>query len=542
MKPISEIAEDFGLDIKSIIPYGHYMAKIPLEAFPKGGQEGKLIIVTGMTPTAAGEGKTTVSLGLTQGLAKLGHRAVATLRQPSLGPVFGIKGGGTGGGLARMLPDDEINLHFTGDMHAVASAHNLLAALVDNAVYRGDIPSFEAGGVEWRRVTDASDRALRQIITGMGGSANSPLRESGFDIVSASEIMAILALASDLEDLRKRLERITVGLTRDGKPVTVADLKIAGALLTLLRNAIRPNLVQTSEGQPVVVHAGPFGNIAHGCSSVLADRVALGSADYVITEAGFGADLGFEKFMHIKVRPNGLTPRAAVLVVSAKAVKSHGGVATRDLDTPNEEAVRKGAVNVEHLVGVIRAFGLHAVVAINRFPGDTEAEVDIVREHALAAGAKAAVPVTVFQDGGNGAIELAGAITEATYSPPDITYLYPEDATAEEKVLALATVVYGASEVAWSTNARRRLRKFESLGWGTLPICMAKTHLSISHDPSLKGRPSGYVFEIADVRVATGAGYVYPIAGRIETLPGLPSKPRALDMDIDSAGNLLKPA
>ena len=542
MKPISEIAEDFGLDLKSIIPYGHYMAKIPLEAFPNGGQEGKLIIVTGMTPTAAGEGKTTVSLGLTQGLAKLGHRAVATLRQPSLGPVFGIKGGGTGGGRARMLPDDEINLHFTGDMHAVASAHNLLAALVDNAVYRGDIPGFEAGGVEWRRVTDASDRALRQIITGMGGSANSPLRESGFDIVSASEIMAILALASDLDDLRKRLERITVGLTRDGKPVTVGDLKIAGVLLTLLRNAIRPNLVQTLEGQPVVVHAGPFGNIAHGCSSVLADRVALGAADYVITEAGFGADLGFEKFMHIKVRPNALRPRAAVLVSSVKAVKSHGGVATGDLDTPNEEAVRKGAVNVEHLVGVIKAFGLPVVVAINRFPGDTESEVAIVRERALAAGAKAAVPVTVFQDGGNGAIDLAEAIMEATTSSSTISYLYPEDATAEEKVLALATKVYGASSVAWSVAARRRLRRFESLGWGRLPICMAKTHLSISHDPTLKGKPSGYVFEIADVRVATGAGYLYPIAGRIETLPGLPSKPRALDMDIDSEGNLLRPA
>ena len=542
MKPISQIAEDFGLDLKAIIPYGHYMAKIPLESFPKGGQDGKLIIVTGMTPTAGGEGKTTVSLGLTQGLAKLGRRAAVTLRQPSLGPVFGIKGGGTGGGRARMLPDDEINLHFTGDMHAVASAHNLLAALVDNAVYRGDIPGFEPGGVEWRRVTDASDRALRQIIIGMGGSTNSPLRESGFDIVSASEVMAILALASDLEDLRHRLERITVGLTRDGQPVTVADLKVAGAMLTLLRKAIMPNLVQTLEGQPAVVHAGPFGNIAHGCSSVLADRLALGCAEYVITEAGFGADLGFEKFMHIKVRPNDLRPRAAVLVSSVRAAKSHSGVGAKELETPNEEAVRQGVVNVEHLVGVIKSFGLPVVVAINRFPGDTDAEVSIVRERALAAGASSAVPVTVFQDGGDGATDLAAAVMDASASSPTISYIYPQDASVEKKVLALAREVYGAAEVAWSASARRRLRRFEALGWGALPICMAKTHLSISHDPTLKGRPSGYVFQIADLRVATGAGYVYPIAGRIETLPGLPSKPRALGLDIDSEGNLVSPA
>ena len=539
MKPITQIAEEMGLDPKAIIPYGHYMAKVPLEAIRSEGLRGKLILVTGMTPTPGGEGKTTVSVGLTQGLAKLGHRPVVTLRQPSLGPVFGIKGGGTGGGLATVVPEEEINLHFTGDMHAVASAHNLLAALVDNAVYRGSIPEFEASGVEWRRTTDASDRALRQVVMGMGGSTNSPLRESGFDIVAASQIMAILALASDLDDLRRRVERTVVGMTSQGQPVTVGDLKVTGALLALLRHAIKPNLVQTREGQAALVHTGPFGNIAHGCGSVVADRLALGYADYVVTEAGFGADLGFEKFMHIKARPNQLEPNAAVLVASVRALKWHGGIAAGDLPTPNEKAVEEGAANLEHLVGVVRRFGLPVVVAINRFHTDTDGEISVAQSHALAAGAEAAPEIRAFLEGGDGSVELAEAVAGVATSSPNVSYIYPPDAPVEEKVMALAREVYGASDVDWNPTARRRLQRFESLGWGRLPICMAKTPLSLSHDPALRGRPSGYMFPIVDIRVSTGAGYVYPLAGRIETLPGLPSKPRALDLDVDDGGNVV---
>ena len=539
MKPINEIAAQIGLDPQAIEPYGHYMAKVPLEIFPQGTQRGKLILVTGINPTPAGEGKTTVSVGLTEGLGKLGHQVIVTLREPSLGPVFGIKGGGTGGGQATILPEEEINLHFTGDMHAVASTNNLLAALVDNAVYRGDIDGFEASGVEWRRVTDASDRALRQVITGLGGSANTPFREAGFSIIAASEIMAILALTSGWDDLRCRLERIVVGLTRDSQPVTVGDLKVTGALISLTRHAIKPNLVQTVEGQAALVHAGPFGNIAHGCSSVLADRLALGCSEYVVTEAGFGADLGFEKFMHIKARFNDLIPSAVVLVATVRAIKWHGGVVVGELDHPNEAAMEKGFANLEHMVGLVQRFGLPVVVAINRFPSDTDAETSLLRRLTLKAGAQGVAEINAFQKGGEGALELAEVVKGVATSVPEVSYLYPQDASIEEKVEALARDVYGADGVAWNLTARRRLRRFESLGWGKLPICMAKTHLSLSHDPKLKGRPSGYEFQVADIRVSTGAGFVYPLAGRIETLPGLPSKPRALDIDVDATGNVV---
>ena len=539
MKPINEIAAQIGLDPQAIEPYGHYMAKVPLEIFPQGTQRGKLILVTGINPTPAGEGKTTVSVGLTEGLGKLGHQVIVTLREPSLGPVFGIKGGGTGGGQATILPEEEINLHFTGDMHAVASTNNLLAALVDNAVYRGDIDGFEASGVEWRRVTDASDRALRQVITGLGGSANTPFREAAFSIIAASEIMAILALTSGWDDLRCRLERIVVGLTRDSQPVTVGDLKVTGALISLMRHAIKPNLVQTVEGQAALVHAGPFGNIAHGCSSVLADRLALGCSEYVVTEAGFGADLGFEKFMHIKARFNDLIPSAVVLVATVRAIKWHGGVVVGELDHPNEAVMEKGFANLEHMVGLVQRFGLPVVVAINRFPSDTDAETSLLRRLTLKAGAQGVAGINAFQKGGEGALELAEVVKGVATSVPEVSYLYPQDASIEEKVEALARDVYGADGVAWNPTARRRLRRFESLGWGKLPICMAKTHLSLSHDPKLKGRPSGYEFQVADIRVSTGAGFVYPLAGRIETLPGLPSKPRALDIDVDATGNVV---
>ena len=538
MRPIVDVAKDLGLDPKILIPQGHYKAKIPLEAIRENAKRGKMVVVTGITPTPAGEGKTTTVVGLTQGFGRLGKNVVATLREPSLGPIFGIKGGGTGGGLSLVEPQDEVNVHFTGDAHAVGSAHNLLAALTDNVAQRGLIPGFRAEGITWRRVTDVEDRALRSIVTGLGGSANAPMRETGFDIVTASEIMAILALASSLDDLRERLSKIVVGYTANNLPVSASDVNAVGSLMSLLRYAIQPNLVQTTEGQPVIVHTGPFGNIAHGCSSVVGDKLALGYADFVLSEAGFGADLGFEKFMHIKARFNGLEPDAAVLVATVRAVKSHGGIPTKELDVPNEDAVRLGMENLTHLIGVVKAFGLPVVVAINHFPTDTEGEKAIVKRSCEEAGAFAAVESRVFEEGGAGAIELAEALIKATEGPsPNIKYLYPIEASIQDKVLALAQTVYNANDVSWNQSALRTLRGYEANGWGALPVCMAKTNFSISHQATLKGRPSGYTFEVADVRASVGAGFIYPIAGNIVTMPGLPRSPRALE--VDAQGNIL---
>ena len=387
-------------------------------------------------------------------------------------------------------------------------------------------------------MTDVEDRALRSIVSGLGGSANAPIRETGFDIVTASEIMAILALARDLDNLRERLSRIVVGYTDQNAPVTATDVNAVGSLMSLLRHAILPNLVQTTEGQPVIVHAGPFGNIAHGCSSVVGDRLALGYADYVLSEAGFGADLGFEKFMHIKARFNGLEPSAAVLVATVRAVKYHGGVAVRELATPDEDAVRRGMENLTHLIGMVRATGLPVVVAVNHFPTDTQAEMDIVKRGCEEAGAFAAVESRVFADGGAGGMELAEALIQATEGPqPEISYFYPEDASIQDKVLALAHTVYNADDVSWTAASLRTLRGFEANGWGSLPVCMAKTNASISHQASLRGRPSGYTFEVNDVRASVGAGFIYPVAGNIVTMPGLPGSPRALD--VDAKGNIL---
>jgi formate--tetrahydrofolate ligase len=540
MKPISQIAADLGIEKEHLIPYGRYKAKVSLEARKSDQQQkGQLVVVTGITPTPAGEGKTTTAIGLTQGLGQLGHQAVATLREPTLGPIYGIKGGGTGGGKARVVPEDEINIHFTGDAHAVASAHNLLAALVDNAVQRGQVADMDATGIQWSRVTDASDRALRDIVTGVGGSNNSPLQESRFDIVSASEIMAILALSSDLNDYRQRLSRIVVGRTRSGNPVTVESLGVTGSLLTLLRHTVMPNLVQTLEGQPTLIHAGPFGNIAHGCNSVIADRLALDYADYVVTEAGFGSDLGFEKFMHIKARQSGLLPSTVVLVASVRALKWHGGVGRRALERPDVTAVSDGGPNLAHHVEIIRSFGLPVVVALNRFGTDTAEELATAKQIALDSGVNAAVEADGFTQGGEGMTALAEAVIQATTAPNCVKYAYPLDASAEEKVMALARSIYNAEDVSWTSEARRQLRQFESLGWGKLPICMAKTHLSISHDPSLKGRPSGYTFPIMDIRASVGAGFLYALAGRIETLPGLPTRPRAMDMDVTPNGEIV---
>ena len=544
MEPISQIAAGLGIKEEHLIPFGRYKAKISMEALndaPSQERRGKLVVVTGMTPTPAGEGKTTTAIGLTQGMGRLGHRAVVNLREPSLGPIFGIKGGGTGGGKSRVVPEEEINIHFTGDAHAVSSAHNLLAALVDNAVYRNEASDMDATGIEWSRVTDASDRSLRNIVAGLGGSGNSPLRETRFDFVAASEIMAVLALSTGLEDLRSRISRIVVGTSRGGEPVSVEKLGVTGALMTLLRQAIVPNMVQTLEGQPAFVHTGPFGNIAHGCSSVVADQLGLAFADYVITEAGFGSDLGFEKFMHIKARQSGLLPSAVVLVASVRALRWHGGSTRRELNQPNIDAVVSGGANLAHHVGIVRSFGLPVVVAINNFDGDGADELKAAKETALEAGAIDAVECSGFANGGEGGVALAEAVVRAaaaTGNDSPIQYAYPLDATVREKVLALAQVIYGADDVSWTADARRKLRYFESQGWGSLPICMAKTHLSISHDPTRRGSPSGYTFPISDIRVSVGAGFLYTMAGRIETLPGLPSRPRALDMDVTSSGEV----
>ena len=539
MRPIADVAEELGLARDSIIPYGHYKAKIPLDAIREDGRRGKMIVVTGITPTPAGEGKTTTTVGLTQAMGRLGKNVVATLREPSLGPIFGIKGGGSGGGKSLIEPEDEVNIHFTGDAHAVGSAHNLLAALTDNAAQRDRIPGFRPEGIAWRRVTDVEDRALRSIMTGIGGSNNAPVRESGFDIVTASEIMAILALSSDLADLRARLSRIVVGYTNQGDPVTADDVEGVGSMMSLLRYAIQPNIVQTTEGQPVIVHAGPFGNIAHGCSSVVGDRLALGYADYVLSEAGFGADLGFEKFMHIKARFNGLEPHAAVIVASVRAVKYHGGVRVRNLSVPNTEAVEKGMSNLTHLIGMIRSFNLPVVVALNHFPTDTPEETAIMKRGSEEAGAFAAVESKVFAEGGAGGIDLANAVIEATSAErhPDIDYAYEVDDTLRDKVLALAKRVYNADRVSYVLAAGRQLRQFQERGWGNLPVCMAKTHLSISHRAALKGRPSGYTFQVSDVRASVGAGFIYPIAGNIVTMPGLPGSPRQLD--VNEEGDIL---
>ncbi len=542
MDPIHVVADRLGLDQEHLIPFGRYKAKISLDAI-KDTRPAKLIVVTGITPTPAGEGKTTTAIGLTQGLGKLGYRPVVNLREPALGPIFGIKGGGTGGGKARIVPEDEINIHFTGDAHAVGSTHNLLAALVENAVYRNNACDMAPEGIQWSRVTDASDRSLRQITSGLGGNANSPLRETRFDFVTASEIMAILALAEDLDDLRSRLSRIVVGTNRGGEPVSVEDLGLTGPLMAVMRQSIMPNLVQTLEGQPAIVHAGPFGNIAHGCSSIIADKLGMGYADHVITEAGFGSDLGFEKFMHIKTRQSGLPVSGAVLVSSLRAIRWHGGALRRDLAKPNREAVETGSANLVHHINIVRSFGLPVVVTLNRMEGDSPEELKAVEDIARNAGAYAIAEYAGFADGGNGSVDLARAVAQMaaddSATPSEMDYAYPLDASIEDKVLALSKRVYGAESVSWTPDARRKARFFAAQGWDNLPICMAKTHLSVSHDPTRRGSPSGYTFPVSDIRASVGAGFLYALAGRIETLPGLPTRPRAMDMDVDADGEIV---
>jgi len=536
MNHISKILKKLGLDNQEIIYIGKYKAKIPFESIKEKPGNGKLIVVTGMTPTKAGEGKTTTAIGLTQGLNKLGKSAVASLREPSLGPVFGIKGGGTGGGKSKVIPEDEINIHFTGDAHAIGSAHNLLAALVDNAIQRNQISNMDSSGITWNRVTDVLDRGLRNIVIGMGGGNNAPLRETSFDIVTASEIMAIMALSRNLDDLRSRLLNIVIGYDNSQKPIYVKDFDFVGSLLSILRYALMPNIVQTTEGNPAIIHTGPFGNIAHGCSSVIGDTFATQVSDYVLSEAGFGADLGFEKFMHIKSRTSDLKPQGAVIVGTIRAIKSHGGIKFADLTNPNSEAINKGIDNLFHHINNISKFGLKPVVALNIFPDDKAEEIKLVKSLLSDTKAFAVVESDSYSKGGDGNIELGEAVIESSKSKITSKYIYELEDTIKQKVHKLATNIYNANDVKWSPVASRKVKTFESNGWGNMPICMAKTPLSISHNPRLKSLPKDYTFEITDIRASVGAGFIYPIAGSIMTMPGLPTNPRSLD--IDSKGNI----
>ncbi|MDQ6832858.1 MAG: formate--tetrahydrofolate ligase [Chloroflexota bacterium] len=549
LRPITEIAASLGLGDDDIELYGKYKAKIHLDVLARMRDRplGKYIVVTAITPTPLGEGKTTTTVGLGQALAAIGKRAIIVIRQPSLGPVFGIKGGAAGGGYSQVVPMEDFNLHLTGDFHAVTAAHNLAAAFLDNTLYQGNPLDIDPLAVTWRRVLDVNDRALRQVIVGLGGKENGSPRETGFDITSASEIMAILALATSLDDLRARLGRIVVAQSRARRPVTAEDLQVAGAMAVLLKDAIQPNLLQTLENTPAIVHAGPFGNIAHGCSSIVADQIGLRLADYVVTEAGFGADLGAEKFFNIKCRVSGLAPSAAVLVATVRALKAHSGkyrvVAGKPLDpglsVEDVPALRDGLANLEKQIENVRLHGVPVVVAINHFPTDTDAEIALVREVALNAGAAECVVSRIWAEGGAGGREMAEAVVRVATQGSDFHFLYPLDAPIKEKIATIATHIYGADGVAFQPEAERNIRDIERQGFGDLPICMAKTHLSLSHDPALKARPTGFTVPIRAVRLSAGAGFVYPLAGDVRTMPGLGTDPAGAHVDLDANGRIV---
>jgi len=547
MKPILELAREIGLEEEELDLYGRYKAKVSLEALErlKDRPNGHYITVTAITPTPLGEGKTVTNIGLAMALNKIGKKAINTLREPSMGPVFGIKGGAAGGGYSQVVPMEDINLHFTGDIHAVGAAHNLLAAFLDTHLLKRNKLGIDPLSITWNRVMDISDRALREVVVGLGGRQNGIPRQTGFDITVASEVMAILALATDIFDLRKRLGKIIVGYSYEGKPVTAEDLRCAGAMAVLLKEAIKPNLVQTLENTPCFMHAGPFANIAHGNNSILADRIALKLTDYVVTESGFGADCGAEKFFNIKCRQSGLIPSAVVLTCSVRALKMHGGGITlipgrkvdrQALGRENVGAVEKGCENLEKQVENVRLFGLPVVVAINRFGTDTEDEIRVIREKAIAAGAEDAVISEVWARGSEGGTELAEAVVKACNKKNDFRFLYPLEASIEEKIETIATKIYGADGVDYSPLARRKMKRFTEQGLDELSICMAKTHLSLSHDPNLKGRPRGFRIPVRDIRPAAGAGFLYPLCGEMRTMPGLPSHPAAMDVDIDEDG------
>jgi formate--tetrahydrofolate ligase len=530
LRPISEVAERLGLRLEHVLPWGRYRAKVELAALEGRPSRGRLVLVSAITPTPPGEGKTTTSVALAMGLCRRGRNAVAALREPSLGPVFGVKGGGTGGGAATLEPAADINLHFTGDIHAIGAANNLLAALVDNVLHFRHPLEMDPRSVRWRRCLDMNDRSLRQIVTGLGGRANGVVRETGFDITAASEMMAILALAESPKDLEARCARIVVGQTPAGEPVTAGSLKAAGAMAALLQDALLPNLVQTREGGPAIVHAGPFANIAHGCSSVLGTRLGLAYADEVITEAGFGFELGAEKFLDIKCRSAGLWPRGVTLVATLRALKFHGGTPLPRVAEPDSAALERGFEHLLKHLETVAAFGLPAVVAINRFPQDTDAELQQLQRWGRTAGVQVAV-CEGFAKGGEGALELADAVLAMLdrneSAPPKPQFLYPLEAPLVEKVRAVARIAYGARDVAFTAAAERDLVQVEKLGGARLPVCLAKTHLSLSDDPTRHGRPRDFVVTVRELRLSAGAGFVVALTGEILTLPGLPKEAAA---------------
>ncbi|HKJ12176.1 MAG TPA: formate--tetrahydrofolate ligase [Ornithinimicrobium sp.] len=548
LRPIGDVAADMGIPQEYLEPYGKNVMKVGLEAIDSMADrpKAKYVVVSAITPTPLGEGKTTTSVGLAQGLGKLGKQAVLTLRQPSMGPTFGIKGGAAGGGMSQVVPMETLNLHLTGDFHAVTAAHNLLAALLDNHLHHGNELDIDPRSITWPRVLDVNDRALRQVVIGLGGRADGVTRQSSFDITAASEVMALLSLASDLDDLRSRLGRIVVGFTRSGAPVTAEQLQGAGSMAVILREALKPNLLQTLEGTPALIHCGPFGNIATGNSSVVADLVGLRGGDYVVTEAGFGADMGAERFFNIKCRASGQSPDAAVVVVTTRALKAHSGKfrivpgkpLPDELLAENTDDVEAGAPNLVKQIENIRLHGVSPVVAINSFPTDHASEHETIRRIAEEAGARVAV-ATHFSDGGAGAVELAEAVRDAAEEPSDFRPLYDLDASLHEKIETVARRVYGADGIDPSAEAAKQLAAYEAAGFGTLPVCIAKTHLSLSSDASLTGAPTGWRMPVREVRVSAGAGFVYPIAGTMRTMPGLSRHPAAHAIDLDDDGEIV---
>jgi formyltetrahydrofolate synthetase len=538
LRPIADVAEAAGITAEELERYGTFRAKVDLSILDRLAAEpdGKLVITTAITPTKAGEGKTTTSVSLTQGLGSIGRDVMLCLREPSMGPVWGIKGGGNGGGYAQIVPMEEINLHFNGDFHAVQAAHNLLAAALDASIYHGNPLGIDPGTITWPRTLDVNDRELRNTVVGLGGRMHGIPRENPWVIVAASEIMAIFALASDLQDLRARMGRIVVASTHEGGPVTAEQLKVAGAMTVIMKDALKPNLVQTLEGQPVLVHAGPFGNIAHANNSIIGDRVALKLADYVVTEAGFASDLGLQKFCDIVCRLGGFTPSAAVLVTTVRATKSHGGTSFVDLAQEDLDALQRGADNLAAHINIVRQYGLPCVVSINNFPTDTDKEIALIEELAIAAGAERVVVNRGFAQGGEGAIELAEAVVEACDRPNTFDFLTANDAPLKEQIEAIAVRLYGAEGVDYLPQAERDIARMDELGFGRLPVCMAKTHLSLSHDPLLLNRPTGFRLPVRSLLPSAGAGFVVALCGDMQRMPGLGRAPNFMGVDIDADG------
>lgn len=540
MKNISEIAAKCGIEDKYVENYGKYKAKIDLEYLKTKKHNGKLVLVTAITPTPAGEGKTTTSIGLADGLQRIGENVTLALREPSLGPVFGIKGGAAGGGYAQVVPMEDINLHFTGDFHAIGAANNLLAAMLDNHIQQGNELGIDVRKITWKRCVDMNDRQLRFIVDGLGGKANGTPREDGFDITVASEVMAVLCLSESIADLKEKLSKIIVGYTYDDKPVTAGDLKAAGAMTALLKDALKPNLVQTLEGTPAFVHGGPFANIAHGCNSVLATKLALKTADYVVTEAGFGADLGAEKFLDIKCRKAGLKPSAAVIVATVRALKMHGGLAKTELNEENLSALEKGVPNLlRHVSDIKNVYKIPCVVAINRFPTDTDKEIDFIIEKCQSLGVNVVLS-TVFAEGGKGGEALAREVKRLCEEEKcDFTFAYKDDESISGKIESIVKKIYGGDGVVFAPQAKKQIEKLNELGFSRLPVCIAKTQYSFSDNPSLLGAPSGFKVTVRNVKVAAGAGFIVVLTGDIMTMPGLPKKPAAENIDVNEKGEIV---